>query len=234
MELGYIISGAAPILRKYQTAATVSRTGIPHLVPAAGGAGVAQATTTAAAGMIGCNVDTATFVTAQQTDGTKAERLITVISNPDAVWKAKLSGGAGNDVALALQTETTGDATGLVVTTGATWAAPTFDEGVVWGFSGANAGQVRKITSVSATAGTVTVAFENDIAINDVFLRAPFFTLQGATAQLTTLLDQVDATIAVGTGAGFRCVELILNDTSFEGRTNSFILMMPTDHVLAA
>jgi hypothetical protein len=183
--------------------------------------------------MLGCNLDTATYVTAQQSDGSDPQRLITVVCNPDAVWRMLMSGGATNNTALATQTETTGDATGLTVTTGAEWSNPTYDEGVVWGYSGANAGAVRKITSVAATAGTVTVAFRNDIAINDVFLRAPYWPIQTATVQFTTTLDQANAIIAVGTGAGMRVVELQLNDVSNDGRGNSWVLAMPTDHILS-
>lgn len=231
MELAYTISGGAPLLKKYQIDATVSNVGIPLLIPAAGDAGLALATTTSAADMVGVNIDTATYVTAQQTDGTSAEREVTVIINPDAVWKMLMSGGAAENTALTLYDVTTASTDGLTITTGDDWTNPQFDEGVVWGYDGANAGAFRKITSTSATAATVTVAFDRDTAVGDNFLRAPYWPVQGTTIQLTTNLTQADASIAVGTGAGFKPVELILNDASNEGRTNSYVLAVPTDHV---
>lgn len=231
MELAYTMGGAAPLLKKYQVNATTARAGVPLVIPGAGNAGLVLATTTGAADMVGVNIDSATYVTAQQTDGTSAEREVTVIINPDAVWRMKMSGGATEDTALALQTVTTASSDGLAVTTAAEWSSPTFDEGVVWGYEGANAGAFRKITSVSSTAGTVTVAFDRDTVVGDTFLRAPYWYIQGITIQLTTLLTQADASIAVATGAGFKTVEMILNDISDSGRTNSFVFAVPTDHV---
>jgi len=231
MEFAYTMSGSAPLIKKYQVNATVARAGVPLLIPAGGNAGIVLATTTGAADMVGVNLDTATYVTAQQTDGTSAERKVSVIINPDAVWRMKMSGGATENTALALNAVTTASSDGLTVTTAAEWSSPTFDEGVVWGYDGANAGQARKITSVSSTAGTVTVAFDQDTVVGDNFLRAPYWPVQGITIQLTTLLTQADASIAVGTGAGFKTVELILKDLSGEGRTNSYVLAVPTDHV---
>jgi hypothetical protein len=110
--------------------------------------------------MIGVNVDAAgTYVTAQQSDNSDTARLTSIIINPDAVWKMLMSGGSTEGTALALQTVTTASTDGLAVTTATTWTGTEFDEGVTWGFEGANAGKARKITSTSSTAGTVTVAF---------------------------------------------------------------------------
>ncbi len=233
MELAYTMNGNAPLIKKYQCNSSSTAVGQPWVIPAAGNAGVVIATTTGAADMVGVNLDSATYVTSQQTDGTSAERQLTLIVSPDAVWRMKMSGGATENTALDLQTVTTASATGTAITTAAEWSSPTYDEGFVWGYEGANAGQARKITSVSATAGTVTVAFDQDTVVGDTFLRCPYSPIQGITIQLTTLLTQADASIAVGTGAGFKTVELILNDISNSGRTNSFVLAMPTDHCFA-
>lgn len=230
MEFAYTMSGSAPLMKRYQVNSTLVA-GIPVVIPAAGNAGVVTSTTTGVANMVGVNLDAATYVTAQQTDGSSAERETRVIINPDAVWKMKMSGGAATNTALTLQEVTTASTDGLVITTGAEWSNPTFDEGYAWGYDGANAGSARKVTSVSGTAGTVTVAFNQDTAVGDNFLRCPYSPIQGITIQLTTDLTQADASIAVGTGAGFKTVELELRDTSDEGQTNSHVLAMPTDHV---
>ncbi len=233
MDLAYTLNGSAPLLKKYQCNSSSTAVGQPWVIPGAGNAGVVIATTTGAADMVGVNLDSATYVTAQQTDGTSAERQLTLIVSPDAVWKMKMSGGATENTALTLYPVTTASATGTAITTASEWSSPTYDEGFVWGYDGANAGQARKITSVSATAGTVTVAFDYDTVVGDNFLRCPYSPIQGITIQLSTLLTQADASIAVGTGAGFKTVELILNDASNDGRNNSYVLAMPTDHVFA-
>lgn len=232
MELAYTLFGSAPLMKKFQVNATVARAGVPHLIPGAGNAGLVLGTTTGATDLVGVNLDTATYVTAQQTDGSSAARMITVVINPDAVWRMLMSGGATENTALALQTVTTASTTGLDVTTAASWTSTEFDEGYVWGYDGANAGQARKITSTSATAGTVTVAFDQDTVVGDNFLRCPYSPMQGATIQLSTLLTQADASIAVGTGAPFRPIELLLRDINLEGRTNSFVLAVSNSHAL--
>lgn len=230
MEAAYAISGSKHHIKKYQIAATVANAGVPLLIPASSGAGVVLATTTGAADMIGCNLDTATYVTAQQTDGTSAERTVSIVVNSDMVYKALLSGGATEGTALTLYDVTTASATGLAITTGDDWSSPQFDEGVVWGYDGANPGQFRKITSTSTTAATVTVPFDYDTVVGDNFLRAPFWHTGTTTAQLTTNLYQVDASIAVGTGAQFECIELVLNDLNDSGRTNSYVFLVSRSH----
>lgn len=232
MEARKILSGKLRT-EKMQVAATVSNRGIPMLIPAANGAGLAQATTTGAADMVGINLDTVTYVTAQQTDGTSAERIVEVITNPDLVMAALLSGGATEDTALTQYDITTATTDGLDVTTGDDWSSPEFDEGAVWGYDGANAGQVRKITSTSTTAATPTVAFDNNHQVGDNFLRAPYWPGQSTTVQLSTNLYQADASIAVGTGAAFRCYALEARDKANEGTTNSYILMLSDDHAFS-
>lgn len=235
MELAHTFSGSGAYLLDLQIAATVSNAGIPFLIPAADGAGVVQGTTGGAVDFVGMGLDASrTYVTAQQTDGTSAERTVQVVCNPDAVWLALMSGGATEGTALTLYDVTTASATGLVVTTGDDWTSPQFDEGMVWDYDGANVGQARKITLTSATAATVTVAFNNDTVVGNNFLRAPYTPLQGVTVQLTGSLTQADASIAVGTGAGYKPVKLILNNVAQAGRTNSYVLFTATDHVFGA
>ena len=119
-----------------------------------------------------------------------------------------------------------------MVTTGAEWSSPTFDEGVTWANAGgvnANQGQYRKVTSVSATAGTLTVPFDNAIAVGDDFLRAPYWIMDptAKTIQFTTLLDEANASIAVGTGAAMVTVGFRLN-----GIYDSYVLACSNDHAL--
>lgn len=226
MEWAYSWSGNSYVRKLYQVAATVSQVGVPMLAPIADGAGLAQATTTAAADVVGAAADTATYVTAQQTDGTSAERRVGVILAPDSVFRMLLSGGAAENTALVEYDVTTASTDGLSVTTGDDWTSPQFDEGYLWGYTGANAGQARKITSTSTTAATVLNAFDYDTAIQDIFLRAPYTPFQSTTLQLTTNLTQANALIAVGTGGPWRVIEMILNSRALDGRTNSYVLVM--------
>lgn len=231
MEVIGLLCGGAPVLKKYQVAATAIA-GVPLLTPAGNGAGLAACTTTSAADMVGVTLDAATYTTTQGTGANSAERLVTVVINPDAIIRMKMSGGATADTALSLQTVTTASAGGTAVTTAAEWSSPTFDEGVTWGYDGANVGQFRKITSVSSTAGTVTVPFDYATVVGDNFLRAPYWPMQTVTVQLGTIFTQADASIAVGTGAEFRVIDLELRDIGDSGRTNSYVIAIPGDHLL--
>lgn len=236
MEYAYDLSGGSTaIVKKYQVAATNTVLGVPYLKVADAGTGIVLATTTGVVDAIGVNVDAAgTYVTAQQTANADVERLTSIIINPLAVWRLLMSGGAGVGTALALRAVTTASTDGLTITTAESWTATEFDEGVVWGYDGANAGQVRKITSTSATAGTVTVAFNNDTVVGDNFIRAPWYPTRTLTLQLTTALDQADASIAVGSGGTWNCVELICGDLAMEGRTNSYVFAQLQDHLFGA
>lgn len=251
MDFAFNLDGnIAPFIRKYQVAASVANPGVFLLTPAANGAGLATSTTTSLANAVGLCLDTVTYVSAQQTDGSSAERVVSVIVNPHAVYKALMSGGASEGTALALQTVTTASATGVAVTTAAEWSSPTFDEGIVWGYDGANGGgqpyntgpnimsgwgfgdaMRRKLTSVSSTAGTVTTPFDRATVVGDNFLRAPYYPNQTSTVQLTTNLYQADASIAVGTGGAARVVDLELNTAANNGRTTSMVYFTLDDMI---
>jgi len=222
---------ASPLLRKYQVNATTSTAGVILRAPGANNAGVVLATTTSAADAVGLNLDTATYVTAQQS-GSSAERTVTLIVDPMAVYRFKLSGAATENTALTVRDVTTASTDGLAVITGDDWSSPTMDEGVVWGYDGANAGQFRKITSVDTTTATVTVAFDNDTVVGDNFAYAPIWPLGTATVTFSTALTQVrqDAAVATNTAA-MRCVGGEFRDVSLDGRTNSFVYLMCNDHI---
>ena len=57
MRMAYTLGGGAPCIKKYQVAASSATVGVPKLIPAAGGAGVAVATTTSATDMVGITLD---------------------------------------------------------------------------------------------------------------------------------------------------------------------------------
>jgi hypothetical protein len=71
--------------------------------------------------------------------------------NPFAVWAFKMSGGSTSDTALALRRPSPRRHPAAQRSRPPrTWSSPTFDEGVTWGYTGANAGRFRKVTSVSS------------------------------------------------------------------------------------
>ena len=234
MEFAYLLGGGAPVIKKYQIGEAMATAGVPVIAEAGiTTAGLALAGTTANANLVGVTLDSqATLVTAQQTDNSDPERVVTVIVNSDAVWKAKLSGGAGTDTALTLRTVTLASTNGLLVTTGDDFNGTDFDGGALWGFSGANAGLLRRISATAATSATVIVAFTNDTAVGDNFLRSGPFEAQDEGVALTTALSQVNAETAhVNGNDNFRVIEGIYGDISDSGQTNSFVFLIGLDHL---
>lgn len=158
----------------------------------------------------GGGVGTLTYSTTQG----DTEGLVRVICNPDAVVKARMSGGATSGTSLAQTTNSVAETAGTVVTITTGDPAPnspTMDEGIIWCVSGNNFGQSRRITAVAATTATVTVPFLRDIEASSVFILAPYMPGVGNTLQLTSDFLEADATIAVGTGGAASIVELVLN-----------------------
>ena len=234
MDFAYDLSGnTVPTIRRYQVAATAAVAGKPFLVPAASGSGLVTSTTTSTAKAVGVSVDTSgTYVTAQQTDSAETERTVGLIINPFGVFKMLMSGGATEGTAMVLHTAASGGSDGLTIVSDVNTDSPELDEGTCYCFSGANVGIARKITSNSTTTMTFTVAWPRDVAAGDLFIVAPYNPLQGITLQLTTLLTQADASIAVGTGAAFKTIELTWG--ADEARTNSYVHAVLANHVMTA
>jgi len=233
MQFSGLFSGGAPIIKKFQIGEAMANAGVPVVVGGAGIAGVSLASTTAAADLVGLTLDAqATLVTAQQTDNSDPSRQVSVVVNPDIIIKALLSGGATSDTALIIGTVDVASTTGLDVNTEIDYT--NFDEGSIFGFTGANAGILRKITVGDSTDASVTIAFPVDIDVGDVFLHVPFSGGENQFVQLTSDLTQVDASAAVDTNNNnFRVIELVLKDSSETGRTTSSVIMTPFDHLFA-
>lgn len=227
--------GSTAVIKRYQVAATNTTVGMPFLVPAANGSGIRVATTTSTAKSVGVNVDTAgTYVTAQQTDSADTERTCGIIVNPFAMYRMLMSGGATEGTAMTLYTAASGGSDGLTVVMDVSVASPETDEGTLFCISGTNLGVARKITSTATTTATVTVAFPRDAVAGDQFIIAPYNPTQGITLQLTTLLTQANASIAVGTGAAFKTIEIEFRDAAHEGRSNSYVTAVLANQVFSA
>jgi hypothetical protein len=234
MEITGFFSGGAPIIKKYQVSEDMANSGVPVIVPAAGGAGLRLATTTAAADMVGVTVDSQNdYQTAQQSDNSSPERLVSVCVNPDVMLRARLSGGSTEDTALSVGIVDTASTTGLDVNTQVNYT--NFDEGAIFGYAGGNVYQLRRIGVGDGTDATVVVAFPVDIEVGDQFLHVPFWPADNQFVQLTTNLTQVDASVAVDTdNSNFRVLELLLKDFSENGSTTSSVILVPFDHLFAA
>ena len=237
MEFAYSLSGpAVPVLKRYAVAATNTVIGRHYLKTADGGVGIVLGTTTGAVDSIGVNVDAAgTYAAGQNSDGSDNAKYTSIIINPLAVYRARLSGGATDGTALTARTVTTASTDGLTVTHSAYDASsPEMDEGTVWGYSGANAGVARKVTSTSSTATTVILAFPRDTAVGDQFLLAPIHPTRSITAQLTTNCTEVDASAAISGDATIVVTEMLLNDLAGDGTRTSYAFIQFCDSLFGA
>lgn len=227
MKLAYTLTGSAPILKKLKLGASVATAGIPVIADASNDYGECiPATTTSAADTYGVAIDTGTYTTTKS--ATMVEGVVTVIVNPDAVWKARISGGATTGTA-AVDLEPSGQNTAGTTIADTEVGSASTAGGTVWGVSGANVGHSRIITTFnSGTSIVTTVPFPNTIETTDVYIQCPW-SRNGSNGnlQLTSTFDEANQTIAVGTGVEVAVVELDMN-----GTTNSYVLFKLTDHVL--
>lgn len=236
MEYAYDLSGGTPILKKFVVAATNTVLGRHYTKTADGGVGIVLGTTTGAVDFIGVNVDAAgTYAAGQNSDGTENAKLTTLIINPLAVYKARLSGGATDGTALTARSVTTASTDGLTVThSGYDSSSPEMDEGTIWGYSGANAGIARKITGTANGTTTVILAFPRDDAVGDQYLLAPIHPTRSIVAQLTTNCTEIDASAAISGDATLVVTEMLLNDLSSQGLTQSYAFIQFCDSLFGA
>lgn len=224
------LCGGAGLQKRFKIAVTIANAGIPGIA-VTNTVGIRPASTTSFADTMGLILDTATY-SATQGD---AEGVVTVSIRPDLIVKALMSGAAAEGTALTLLSNTTASAAGTVITDADVGTADMVS-GTVWCITGANVGRNRIITTHSAsTSFTVTVPFQQDLAVADEFLFCPWATFGTGAADLdgvgnlqtSTLFTQADATIASGTGAEAVAIDLELN-----GRSDSAVLFVFRDHQL--
>ena len=222
-----LLFGGSPVYKKYQVAETFANAGVHATIGVSTEAGVNLGTTVAANDQVGITLDTATYSTTQGSGTSSAEALVSVIINPDAIIKSRMSGTTAAGGSLGVQTNTTESTGGTVVTTGAEWSSPEFKDGTVWALAGSNVGQDRKVTGSSSTAGTVLVPFDLTIAVNDTFLRAPIYPMDSIVVQLCTELTEVDMSAAIAGDVEWVCI-----DTALNGVADSFAYFISADHIL--
>jgi len=236
MDIAFTIGGGGLHMRNYQMEATAINNGVPVMSDGdtLNTSGCLPVSTTSALNCIGLSVDqNRTASTLAQvaatggdlSDGNNAS-FVKVCINPDAVFRAKLSGGATEDTALGVITQTTADATGLALAVG---SSPTVtDKAVVWGYEGANVGHYRW----SDEASSVLMAFPNDIAAGDTFLEALgcFIGSNDEAPTLSAAFTQIASQTTGGTNSNFIVLDLELRDVNDDGRNNSFALLVASDH----
>ena len=216
MNYAYSLTGnSTPLVKRYKISETMATAGVPVLVNAANGAGLALASATGAADAVGVTVGTGTYSTVQG----DAEGTVEVIISPDAVYKLRMCNSATAGTQLVITTNSAAETAGTVVTITTGDPAPNspeMDEGTIVCVAGANVGQTRKLTSTAATTATVTVPFLNDIAANDVFIIVPWTPadVAGDNVNLTTTLTEARQDIAVGTGIAMVVVDIEFDTSS--------------------
>jgi len=119
MEVMGTIGGGGVVQKKYQAGTTIANVGIPLLGSGAAATDLAsvEVPTTSTAlttGMVGLSLSTSGTVAA--TGVADADIIVSVAVNPDLIIRCKMCNGATEDTALAIQTTTAADATGVTAT----------------------------------------------------------------------------------------------------------------------
>ncbi len=237
MEAMGTISGGAIVVKKYQAGTTITRAGVPligSLTSATDLASVEPMTTSTALvnGNVGLGIDV-TGTVAATTTADSNDLLISCAVNPDLIIRCKMNNGTTEDTALTLFPTSAADATG-VTTTGTT----SLDQGVQWGYDGANKGHFRRMNDAS---GSTAINFANAIASGDNFLFAGGFPCCYVAASLsngpnlTTNLTQGDASTATpGDNDSFQIFDLQLGTEDDDGQNNSFWHFIAQQHVFGS
>ena len=239
MNFAGCLSGAAPVKRRVRIAtgtAAITKAGGIVTASTAGVTGVVFGLTTAIANQVGVYLDTAIAGTVSPT--ADANALLTVILNPDAIYRIRMGDSATSGTSLTISTGTDTSKTANVMTAGdPDPSSPTKDEGYIAAISGANTGQIRKITSVATTVTATHIeGWVNTPIAGDQYLLVPWTPFEGASGgagskiNLTTDLTEGREDIAVGTGQYFRILELVFDFSSaVNASRNSFIMAMLGD-----
>lgn len=232
MRLLYNFYGGSPHIRKYQIGASWSATvpGVPcRSAVIEDASGIQPATTTECIDGLGVTLDVAaTRRTSQQTDGSDPSVYVSVSIQPGAVYQAVLSGNTASSQPLTIFTETAGSSTGATVTAGIGTA---YDDGYLWGYSGANTQSLRKMEAVDGSTATIEIPFRFDIASGDQFLAVTFGPGENVGIGLTNRTDEVDASLDNQSETNFRCVDLFYKDSSGNGVYESLAHVIMADHI---
>lgn len=228
MEYAGNVSGNKPHVRKYPVDGGKT---IGAGVPIQSGesidnnSGVIPGTTVVCVGFMGC-ASASTSSTAAQTGTANNVNVVSTIINSDAMWRAKLSGDAAEDVDLLFASAAQATSNDGLTVTGLT------DKNICWAYEGANVG-IDPPWRRASGAATLTTAMPFDIVALDTFLYAPIsIASRTQYVQLTTNVTQID--IDDGTvdsdNDNFIAVDFLLRDAADEGRSNSYAFLIGVNH----
>ena len=227
MIVSGLLSGGAPVIQSFQVGGTATNAGEPVYAPATAGPGVIVARTagTGVANYVGLTLNAQTASTTQGS----AETLNRVVVNGDAIIRSRMAGNNSSGSIVLVATVTTADTSGLTVVDSALTMSRVLD-GVLFGISGANVGQIRIVTSDSTSTATVTQPFDNGVVVGDTFgictlnpgsqLNEPVGVADGTEFDVSTTLDTTAHT--------FMPMALDVN-----GVTDSSVLVVPSDSIFA-
>lgn len=221
--------------RKYLIGASFAQPGIIACGDADTPDALIPCTTTTAVDSLGLTLDTATY---SATPAFGATGIVTVAYRPGSILEFRACGGATEGAALAVLTETAGDATPDTITA----TLPTSNSmvgGTVFRYAGSDSDTALKdsrpiLTHTSTTSLALAFDLDTAIAIGDKFLMVPWTIYPGdgtdtsdgnTNVQFTTNLYEADATIATGTGAVCAVYDLIM-----KGENKTMVQLVLTDH----
>ena len=234
MEAMGTISGGAIVVKKYQASLTMGTAGVfvlsgDQVSSTLSSIEIGTTSTVLTTGSIGVSLDTSGTVAATCMTS-DADLLVSIAVNPDLIIRAKMSSGQTADTAMTVG-ETTSADSGGVNATGVT----TIDEGMIWGYNGANKGLYRRLDNAT---GSVSINFPNAIASGDKFISANSYpgvhTALGLTMgmDLTSDITQADAlTVVPGDNDTFIVFDVQLGTEDNDGENNSFYHLLQNQNV---
>ena len=236
MEVAYMLSGGAPVVKRYMAGTTISTAGVPVIgaVDAGtdlGSVEVPGASTAITIGQqVGLCIDTSGTVAATGiTDNN--DLFVSVIINPDLVYRARMNNGTTSGTALATTSPTSADSTGATLT-----GATTFDNGAVWGYTGTNVGSFRRADDA---LGSLSINFVNGTSTDDTYLAVHGFpcgieVTNFESYDMTTDLTEIVAQTTVIDQDNYCTVDMELNDSSSNGNLRSYYHLIANNHHFAS
>lgn len=227
MQAAGLLSGGAPIYKKYQSSATGYLAGTYAITAGGAGGGVVSVSTTTDWTLgLGLNMDGyAVAVGAPMVYSVvqgDAVALSTIAINPDLMIRALLVGSATNAV-LVDNAIVTASSNGLTAV--GTNSVANLDEGTIWYTSGANAGRFRVMTGVSSATATVIIPFAAN-AVGDIFLAINAAPGSVGLTTGTNLLNVLQNDTVLGSDAIATCIDLELN-----GNGNSYATYVSRENI---
>ena len=236
MELAYMLSGGAPVIKRYMAGTTISTAGIPVLGAVDAGTDLGSVEPTTASGVVGIGSQVGLCLDTSGTVGATGvtdsdDLFVSVVINPDAVLRAKMNNGTTSDTALATTAPTSADSTGATLT-----GATTFDNGAVWGYTGTNVGEFRRSDDVS---GSLSINLVNGTATTDTYIAVHGFPCSVELTDfecfdLTTDLTQIIAQTAVVDKNNYATVDMEMRTATDDGINNSFYHLIANNHLFGS